>query len=178
MGCSKGGGVAMNFTLEHPDMSAALIMVCSGPAGFDFDQAPPPQWDELVAAFKAGDLEKTARLETEVWVDGTRPPNSVDAAVRDKVTAMNLIALKNEKLGLGKAMELDPPSAKRLSEIHVPTLLIVGEYDEPYSKAAADYMEANIANMKRVLLPTGHLPSMELPAEFNVAVRAFLDGLG
>lgn len=177
MGCSKGGGVAMNFTLEHPDMSAGLIMVCSGPAGFDFDAAPPPQWDELVAAFKAGDLEKTAILETEMWVDGTRPPNTVAAAVRDKVTTMNMIALKNEKLGLGKEMELDPPSAKRLSEIHVPTLLIVGEYDTPYLKAAADYMEANIADTKRVLLPTAHVPSMERPAEFNAAVRTFLAGI-
>jgi 3-oxoadipate enol-lactonase len=178
MGCSKGGGVAMNFTLQHPDMTAALIMVCSGPVGFEFDEPPPPQWDELVAAFQAGDLEKTAMLETEIWVDGSRPPNSVDAAVRDKVIAMNLIALKNEKYTLGKELELNPPSAKRLSEIHAPTLLIVGEYDTPYLKAAADYMAANIATSKKVLLPTAHVPSMERPAEFNAVVREFLDGLG
>lgn len=174
MGCSKGGGVAMDFTLKHPEMSAALIMVCSGPAGFDFDAAPPPQWDELVAAFQAGDLEKTAMLETEIWVDGSRPPNSVDAAVRDKVTEMNMIALKNEKLGLGKELELGPSAAKRLGEIHVPTLLIVGEYDDAYLKAAADYMEANIATSKKVLLPTAHVPSMERPAEYNTVVREFL----
>jgi 3-oxoadipate enol-lactonase len=177
MGCSKGGGVAMNFTLEHPDIAAGLIMVCSGPGGFEFDEPPPPQWDELVAAFKAGDLEKTAMLETEIWVDGTRPSDQVDARVRDKVTAMNMIALKNEKLGLGKDVELDPPSAKRLSEIHVPTLLIVGEYDTPYLTAAANYMEANIATSKKVLLPTAHVPSMERPAEFNALVREFLDGI-
>jgi pimeloyl-ACP methyl ester carboxylesterase len=158
-------------------MSKALIMVCSGPAGFVFEEAPPPQWDELVAAFQAGDLEKTALLETEIWVDGTRPPNTVAAAVRDKVTAMNLIALKNEKLGLGKELELDPPSAKRLSEINVPTLLIVGEYDNAYLAAAGDYMEANIAGAKKISMPTAHVPSVERPTEFNAVVREFLAGI-
>lgn len=101
----------------------------------------------------------------------------MDARVRDKVTAMNLIALKNEKLGLGKEMELEPPSAKRLGEIHVPTLLIIGEYDTPYILAAGDYMAANIPGAQKVMLPTAHVPSMERPAEFNTAVREFLSGL-
>jgi pimeloyl-ACP methyl ester carboxylesterase len=178
MGCSKGGGVAMNFTLEHPDMSSALIMVCSGPGGFEFDEPPPPQWDELVAAWKSGDLEKTAAMETHIWVDGlTRTPDQVDTKVRDKVTEMNMIALKNEKLGLGKEIELDPPAAKRLGEIKVPTLLIVGQYDTPYLIAAGDFMAANIAGTQKIVMPTAHVPSMERPHELSQHVRDFLEGL-
>jgi pimeloyl-ACP methyl ester carboxylesterase len=179
MGCSKGGGVALDFTLQHPEMSAALLMICSGPGGFEFDESPPPQWDELVAAFKAGDLDKTAELETQIWVDGlNQPTDRVDAKVRDKVTEMNLIALKNEKLGLGKETELDPPAARRLSEVHVPTLLIVGEYDTPYLLAAGDYIAERIAGAQKIMLPTAHVPSMELPAEFNAQVWAFLETIG
>lgn len=175
MGCSKGGGVAMNFTLEHPEMVNGLIMVCSGPGGFEFDSPPPPEWEELGAAWKSGDLEKTAAMETHIWVDGmTRTPDQVDAAVRDKVTAMNMIALKNEKLGLGKELELDPPAAKRLREIQVPTLLIVGQYDTPYLIAAGDFMADNIAGAQKVVLATAHIPSMERPEEFNLLVRTFL----
>ncbi len=179
MGCSKGGGIAMNFTLEHPEMVTGLIMVCSGPNGFEFDEPPPPQWDELVAAWKSGDLDKTAAMETHIWVDGLmRTPDQVDAKIRDKVTEMNLIALKNEKLGLNsKEIDLDPPAAKRLGEIQVPTLLIVGEYDTPYLIAAGDFMEANIAGAQKIVLPSAHVPSMERPREFNQHVRAFLKGI-
>jgi 3-oxoadipate enol-lactonase len=178
MGCSKGGGVALNFTLQHPEMSAALIMVCSGPGGFEFDEKPPPQWDELVAAWKSGDLEKTAEIETHIWVDGlTRTPDQVDSKVRDKVTEMNMIALKNEKLGLGKEKELDPPAAKRLSEIHVPTLVIIGEYDTPYLHAAGNFMAETVAGAQKVVMPTAHVPSMERPHELSQHVKQFLDGL-
>jgi pimeloyl-ACP methyl ester carboxylesterase len=179
MGCSKGGGVAMNFTLEHPEMVSGLIMVCSGPPGFELDAPPPPIWDELGAAWKAGDLEKVASMETHIWVDGlTRTPDQVDARVRDKVTEMNMIALNNEKLELGKEVELDPPAAKRLGEIHIPTLLIVGQYDTPYILAAGDFMAANIAGAQKIMMPTAHVPSMERPHELNQHVREFLNQLG
>lgn len=41
IGCSMGGRVCLDFALEHPDIAAALIMVGSGPSGFDFKTAPP-----------------------------------------------------------------------------------------------------------------------------------------
>jgi pimeloyl-ACP methyl ester carboxylesterase len=122
---------------------------------------------------------KTAAMEAHIWVDGlTRTPDQVDAKVRDKVTEMNMIALKNEKLGLGKEIELVPPAAKRLSEIQVPTLLIVGRYDTPYLIAAGDFMAANIAGAQKIVMPTAHVPSMERPHEFSQHVRKFLEGLG
>ncbi|MEO8610883.1 MAG: alpha/beta hydrolase [Chloroflexota bacterium] len=180
MGCSKGGSVAMDFTLQYPEMTSALIMVCSAPAGFEYESpAPtPPIWDELVAAWKAGNVEKVAALDMQINVVGlTRTPNQVDASVRDKVIEMNLIALKNEQLGLGKKVELDPPAAQRLGEIKVPTLLIVGQYDLPDVIAAGDFMAANITGAQKIVMPTGHIPSMERPHEFSQQVRNFLQGL-
>src|SRR5574340_583674 len=35
MGCSMGGGLAMNFALEHPERARALIMVGSAPTGLE-----------------------------------------------------------------------------------------------------------------------------------------------
>src|SRR5579871_2969739 len=34
IGCSNGGRVSMNFTLANPDRVDKLVMVCSGPGGF------------------------------------------------------------------------------------------------------------------------------------------------
>ncbi len=179
MGCSMGGGTCLDFTLEHPEMVDALMMVCSGPDGFEFDEPLPPQWDELVKAFKEGDLARTAELETQIWVDGRgrRDEHPIDPDMRKKVEQMDLIALKYEKLGLGQAKPLEPPAAKRLDEIHVPFLVVAGEYDSPYLAAAADYLMEHIEGAQKVVMPTAHLPSMERPDEFNAHVRRFLEGL-
>src|SRR5690242_4972987 len=37
LGLSRGGQIAIDFTLEHPKMVAALIPVAAGFSGFDFD---------------------------------------------------------------------------------------------------------------------------------------------
>jgi pimeloyl-ACP methyl ester carboxylesterase len=180
IGCSMGGEASMNVTLEHPEMVKALIMVCSGPDGYELDEEPPPQWDEMVKAWKAGDLDQTAELEAQIWMDGIgQPRDRVPAAVRNKMMAMNRIALEHEKKGLGKEKPpLDPPAAQRLSEIHVPTLIIVGDYDTPFSQAAGDYMVEHITGAQKVTMPTAHLPSMERPDELNQHVQKFLSGIG
>jgi pimeloyl-ACP methyl ester carboxylesterase len=176
MGCSKGGGVCMDFALEHPEMATALIMVGSGPGGFEFETEPPKQRDEIIKTFEAGDLERTSELETQVWVDGQgRTPDQVNPAVRRKVFEMNLMALKYEKMGLGKEKPLDPPAVQRIQELKLPTLIVYGDLDTPYIVAAADFMARHIAGAKKALMPgTAHVPNMERPAEFNQQVLAFL----
>jgi pimeloyl-ACP methyl ester carboxylesterase len=180
MGCSRGGGLCMDLALARPDKAAALIMVCSGPSGFEFDTPAPPQWQESVEAFKAGDMERVAELEAQIWMDGRgRTADQVDPAVRNRMKEMNLIALRNEKAALGKEKEDDvPPAAPRLGELKLPTLVIVGGLDTPYLIAAADHMAEHIAGAQKVVIPnTAHLPSMEHPAQFNQMVSDFLNRL-
>ncbi len=179
MGCSKGGGVCMDFALEHPDMAVALIMVGSGPGGFEFEADPPKQRDEIVKSFEANDLERTSELETQVWVDGRgRTPDQVNPIVRHKVFEMNLMALQYEKMGLGTEKPLDPPAALRIHELKLPVLIVYGDLDTTYIVAAADFMATHIAGAKKVLMPgTAHVPNMERPAEFNQQVLNFLQTL-
>jgi pimeloyl-ACP methyl ester carboxylesterase len=179
MGCSMGGEASMDLTLQHPDLVKALIMVCSGPVGFETDDPAPPQWEEIPTAWKAGDLDRVAELEAQIFMDGIgQPSHRVNPAVRNKMIAMNRIALANEKKGLAKEKPpLDPPAAKRLSEIRVPVLVIVGDYDLPFLKAAGDFMARNIVGAHKATIPTAHLPSMERPDEFNQIVREFLSRL-
>jgi pimeloyl-ACP methyl ester carboxylesterase len=37
MGCSMGGGLALDFALTHPSRAKALIMVDAGPSGLELD---------------------------------------------------------------------------------------------------------------------------------------------
>jgi len=78
VGCSMGGGAVLDFALSYPERVAALVLVGSAIGGFDPDVEPPEEWDELVAADEAGDLERVSELEVRMWVDGpSRGPDLV-----------------------------------------------------------------------------------------------------
>jgi pimeloyl-ACP methyl ester carboxylesterase len=176
IGCSNGGRVAMNFTLAYPDHVSALVMVCSSPGGYHDDSEDPPIWAEIVAAFKAGDLERTAQLEAQLWTAGPdRAPDQVDARMLALVREMDLIALQNEvAANSGQEQPFIPPAIERLAELHLPLLAVVGELDSPVTLAAGKFMAENIAGARMVTMPTAHLPSMERPDEFNQIVLDFL----
>ena len=179
VGCSMGGGAVIDLALENPERARALVLVGPAISGFGFDEGPPEEWDELVAADEAGDLERVSELEVRMWVDGPRRgPDAVDPAVRDLVREMNLIALKNEAMQLGEELEPEVPAASRLSGIQAPTLVLVGDEDRARTLAAAGLLEGEIPNVhKTVMAGTAHLPNMERPEEFNRLVLGFLEGL-
>jgi 2-hydroxy-6-oxonona-2,4-dienedioate hydrolase len=176
VGCSQGGGAVIDFALRHPDRALALVLVGPAVSGVESDEAPPEEWDELVAADEAGDLERVSELEVRIWVDGPyRGPEEVDPAVRGLVREMNLIALQTEASGLGEETPADPPAADRLAEIQAPTLVLVGELDRPEILAKADLLERSIPNARKVMMPgTAHVPNMERPEEFNRIMLGFL----
>lgn len=177
VGCSLGGGAVLDFALEFPERVGNLVLVGPAVGGFRPDFDPPRQWDELVAADEAGDLGRISELEVQIWVDGPRrSPEDIDVSIRDLVREMNLIALENEASGLGEEWEPEPTAVDRLPDIQAPSLLIVGEEDQPRVFAAADLLERELPNVRRVVIPdTAHLPNMERPEHFNRLVMDFLE---
>jgi len=169
-----GGKTIIDFALEFPNIATALIPVAAGVSGYVVEGDHPSQWNALIAAYEQGDLAQTSEYEVQIWVDGPhRRPDQVPASIRDRVRAMNLIALATPD-DLGTEQPLDPPAISRLHEIHVPTLVIMGELDQPRILEQCAYIAQEIPRAETVTLPTAHLPSMELPDTFNQIVQAFL----
>jgi 3-oxoadipate enol-lactonase len=179
MGCSRGGTTAIDLTLAHPKLVSALIVVGSSASGGPAPSEAPHQWEEIVSSYKAGDLERTSELEVQVWVDGPhRRPEQVDSSVRELVRAMNLIALRNEQNARGDERPPERAAFERLGEIRVPTLIVVGDQDQPHVIASADLMAERIPAARKVVMSgTAHVPSLEQPAEFNRIVLDFLSSL-
>jgi pimeloyl-ACP methyl ester carboxylesterase len=74
--------------------------------------------------------------------------------------------------------ELNPPAAKRLAEIHVPTLVIIGQRDVPDIQAIGKLLEKDVPHARKVMIAgAGHMVNMERPQEFNQVVRSFLEGI-
>jgi pimeloyl-ACP methyl ester carboxylesterase len=180
IGCSMGGGLAMDFALAHPSRMKALIMVGSGPSGLELDVPTPAKFAEAEEAYKAGDLDLVAEIETQIWFDGTdRTPQQVNQAMRKLAYEMNRKALDHEAKELGKRLpNTDVPAFDRLKELSIPVLVIVGAHDTPYILAAADYMMEKLPSArKEIIEDAAHLPNMDQPQEFQTIVKAFLESL-
>jgi pimeloyl-ACP methyl ester carboxylesterase len=180
MGCSMGGGLAMDFALMHPDRVRALILVGSGPSGLELDVPTPSKFADAEKAFEAGELDLVGEIETQIWFDGMgRTPGQVNQAMRKLVYEMNRQALAHEVKQLGKRIpNTQTPAFNRLSDIEVPVLIVVGEHDTPYILAAADYMVERIPSAQKVIIEdAAHLPNMDHPNEFQAHVTNFLEGL-
>ena len=179
LGCSQGGKAIIDFTLEHPEMTGALVLVASALSGFTFAGEVPRQWRELEQAEETGNIALVNELELQIWVDGPhRTPEQVDRKVRERVREMNHIALA-ASVDSGVERQLEPAAVNRLSELHTPTLIIIGDLDTPKTLAAADFLAEQIPGARKVMMSgAAHLPNMEQPEEFNRHVLSFLGGLG
>lgn len=180
MGCSMGGGLAMDFVLTQPSRARALIMVGSAPSGLELDVPKPAKFAEAEKAFEAGDLDLVAEIETQIWFDGTgRTPEQVNQEMRKLCYEMNHIALSHEVRELGKRLPNTSTLAfDRLADLNIPVLVIVGAHDTPYIRAAADYMVEKIPSVRKVIIEdAAHLPNMDQPQEFQEIVTTFLEDL-
>jgi 3-oxoadipate enol-lactonase len=161
-------------------MVDALITIGAGLSGFEpkTEGEPPKILLEMDEAYKAGDKARVAELGLQVWVAGAgRTPDQVDRGVVELVREMFLIGLATpDNLGINQPLE--PPAANRLGEIKAPTLIVVGDRDEPVILAIAKVLEQNIVGAQKfVMSGTAHVPNMEQPAAFNARVLEFLSKL-
>jgi 3-oxoadipate enol-lactonase len=120
-----------------------------------------------------------AAFDVALWVDGIgQPEGRAPAEAREAVRRMTYETYVQEK-PYGDTIVLDPPAIGRMSEIRVPTLVIIGGLDTPSTRASADLVAAGIAGARRIDLPdVAHMPSLERPEWFNETLLAFLAGVG
>ena len=100
VGNSRGGQIALDFALTHPDRVAALVLLAPAVSGAprvaasDLRPEEAAFWEELEAAEAAGDLDGLNRGEIRLWLDGLDAPEGrVTAAPRHLALDMNAIAL-------------------------------------------------------------------------------------
>jgi pimeloyl-ACP methyl ester carboxylesterase len=176
VGSSAGGEIITNFALEHPEQVKSLVLVSSLVGGYELQGEPPAQLMALFGALQAGQIEEAAALTTQVFLLGEqRKEADLARDLRDSVSAMALQAIKNGAFMQADADTPQPAAMQRLGEISVPTLLIVGSYDNPAIAKAAGEISKALPNAQFVAIDkAAHLLNMEAPQAFNQTLRDFL----
>lgn len=182
LGLSMGGALAIDFTLQYPEMVDALITVGAGLSGF---AEPDPEelqakFAEMEEAFKRGDIARSVEISLQIWTDGPyRTPDQVDPVVRERVRVMTTHNFSRGDDEDVQPQQMEPPAATRLAEIRVPMLIIVGDKDVEIILKIANTLEGGVPGAKKLVIPdTAHHLNMEQPQEFNRAVIEFLKSIG
>ncbi|MGH9199814.1 MAG: alpha/beta fold hydrolase [Vicinamibacterales bacterium] len=164
VGAVMGGALAVQFALDHPEISEGLVCAASntGPGKHE-GGLRPERWPSLAGTRRsllASFHDKS--LVTDALVRGRFEDR---LRVDDGYTVARHLADHRA-----------PYSVEELSTIRVPALFIWCREDEITPlKWGEDYAAAVPGAQLAVLEACGHLPNLEKPEAFNTAVLRFLD---
>ncbi len=179
VGSSMGGGLAIDFALEHPERTIGLVLVGTAITGGEDSEIPEEAADledALEYATERGNLDTVNRIEAHLWLDGPlSEAGRVQGEPRELFLKMNAIHLNHPEL---TQEEFPDDAVDNLSAIAAPTLLVVGELDMPDIVARHEDLSEELENAFAIVLEdTAHFPSLERPDLFNPILLEFLEAV-
>jgi pimeloyl-ACP methyl ester carboxylesterase len=155
-GLSLGGYVSLGFALEHPEMTRALVICDSGPGYRSADARD---------AWNARARERAVALETR-GLDALGKSREVRESASLHRSAQGLAHAARGMLAQEGSRVMDG-----LAGIRVPTLIIVGDQDQPFL-APCEYMAKKIPGARlEVIRGAGHSSNLDQPEAQPRAAR-------
>ncbi|MGZ3460070.1 MAG: alpha/beta fold hydrolase [Archangium sp.] len=172
IGHSLGGRVALDFALAFPERVSCLVLVAPGLQG-----APPaPEEYSWFMRLVGSGREKDPQAIIEAWLGSDYLAAAMSRPEwAPGVRQWALDNLRSLEPGANLPRFLEPPAYTRLEQILSPTLVVVGDKDNPIMRRNAELLAQRVPALTRVTLPgVGHLPNVERPEDFDRAVLDFL----
>ena len=177
-GLSMGGSVALNFGIAHPEMARSLIVASAG-AGTVNRERFLAEGRALCGRLAAEGMEAVAD-------DYARTDNRLQLLRKDPRGWGEFHRLLASHSALGSALTyrgfvMERPTIYALEDklhgLQVPTLIMIGDEDEPCIEPAI-FMKRNIPKSGLAVFPqSGHAINLEEPALFNRTVSDFLSAV-
>jgi 3-oxoadipate enol-lactonase len=170
-GFSMGGYIALRAIERNPDRFNALVL-CDTMSTADSNEAKIRRANSIKLVKKEG-VERFA----EGFLKAVFAPQTFDAKL-DVINETRRTILSNSPLGICGAllaMAGRTDTTEALSEISVPTLILVGEHDAVTPPSAAKIMHDRIQNSNlHIIYNAAHMSNLENPVVFNGHVTKFL----
>lgn len=171
VGNSSGGGLALDFALEHPEMTQALFLigpVVHGMASSDYFNE---RGSQNSAPLAHGDIKATVKN----WSEDRFLIAGDDPRARKQLYDSLMQSPQNLKVAGELEIRPSPPTVMRLSQIRIPTLVLVGDADIADVFAYSGAIEAAVPLASfEVWKETGHLIQIQRPAEVVARFNRFV----
>lgn len=165
-GLSMGGYVAFEIMRQAPERVAKLALLDTG-AGTEAPERTA-QRQPLLQMARDGRFAEITENQFPLLVDGSRHG---DMELKAKVRAMNEETGADAYIRQQQAIMGRPDSRPGLAAIACPTLVLVGDEDQPTPPALAHEMAAGIRGARLVVVPAcGHLSTLERPEAVTKAL--------
>jgi pimeloyl-ACP methyl ester carboxylesterase len=175
VGLSMGGSVTLHFALKYPERCLSAVIAGAGTGTVD-----RPQFEADVA--RIVDLLTTGTMQQFAEIYGLAPTRSPFMEKDPEGWALFKQQL-GEHSALGSANMMREVQLKRptifsleseLTSLRVPTLILIGDEDEPCVEPAI-FMRRKIPSSGLMVLPqSGHTINLEEPELFNQTIDTFL----
>ena len=170
-GLSMGGYICFAIARLAPERMRGLILIDTRETA-DTEEARKGRYDSI---------EKVKKEGVRPIVESMLPKMLTAAApteMRDRVREIMMSSSPEGVCAALRAMATRPDSTPLLTEIKVPTLIIVGEQDAITPPADAERMAAAISGSRLVRIEgAAHLSNYEKATEVNGAIAKFVSGL-
>lgn len=172
VGLSKGGGVALDFALTYPHRTQSLALIDTILGGFAWSAAGSARdglvWEEA----RSGGIPAARKswFTHPLFAPAQRQPAVAAALMRiiDEYSGWHFVNANPER-------GIEPPAAQRLSELKIPVLALVGEYDLPDFLQITELICQEIPQAQKVVIPgAGHMANMEAPEKVTQELLIFL----
>ena len=155
VGHSGGGGTALGLALADPDRVRGLLLLAPGVQDYPWP-SDDPFGRQFAALFAAQDRDGIADLGLRTWA----------AAGADPATRTQVRGAEDAFFRVGDLERPDPPAYSRLGQVHVPTVIVVGDREYPMVARCAADIAARIPGCEQVAAPgADHLLPLRVPAQ-------------
>lgn len=176
MGCSFGGGVAIQVAIQHPDRVNRLALVGSGIPGYTASN--PPEVEALLTevdqAINTNDTARALDLMEQLWLVGpARHALDIDPHYLSRARELLARADRPDHGAVSRGAQWS--ALDTLPELTVPTLIIVGDQDVPDVISAAQYLKDHLPSSRlEIIENAAHLPNLERPRHFDALLSEWL----
>jgi pimeloyl-ACP methyl ester carboxylesterase len=184
VGHSLGGGVALQFTYQFPEMVERLVLVSSGGLGRDVSPilraAALPGADLFIAATAGIGSQAGSLVGRGLGMLGVRPSADVAEIARGYASLADPERRKAFLASLRAVVGADGQRVAALDRLYLaealPLLILWGEGDPIIPVAHAEEAHRALPDSRlEIFAGVGHVPQLESPGAFIAAVQRFLD---
>jgi pimeloyl-ACP methyl ester carboxylesterase len=171
VGLSYGASCVIDFALAHPERVQSMVLAAPGLSGYPWS----PEWTQRYADLFRRAQQEGPEAAVEHWLQDPHLQPAMERSPLDE--RLRELHQDNQQMYVqpAPAQPEKQPAIDRLSEIEIPTLVVIGDRDVTDTQEVAKLLDEQVGGATVLWVAgAGHIVNMEEPVAFNQGLMSFL----